>query len=267
MTSRHRRALFRTTIEQAVNDRAIAFDDSSRDFLDNVELKKVLADVTRQTGRTIDLLGFDACLMNMVEVAYQLRTTAQCVVGSEEIEPGDGWPYDRVLMALAARPTMTARDLGKEIVDAYVASYHTQAVTQSVLDLTAVEDAATKVDALAKALSKAIRTPEEYVAVSKALNATQRFKTADFVDLVHFCEELGTRTKASAVKTATAQVIAAVTGANGFVAAERHKGTGVAGARGVAVYFPRGPVNKVYGKLDFAKSTAWSDFLEAFHTT
>ena len=29
---------------QAVHDRAIAFDDSSKDFLDNVELKKVLAD-------------------------------------------------------------------------------------------------------------------------------------------------------------------------------------------------------------------------------
>ena len=52
---------------------------------------------------------------------------------------------------------------------------------------------------------------------------------------------------------------------NGFVLAERHKGMGVGNASGAAIYFPRGPVNKVYGRLDFAKATAWRAFLEAFH--
>ena len=98
-------------VAQATHDRAIAFDDTSRDFLDNVELKKVLAEVKRQTGRDIDVLGFDACLMNMIEIAYQLRGTAQVVVGSEELEPGDGWPYDRVLETLAATPTISPAEL------------------------------------------------------------------------------------------------------------------------------------------------------------
>jgi hypothetical protein len=39
---RFRRALFRTTVEQAVRTRAIAFDDGAEDFLDNVEVKRVL---------------------------------------------------------------------------------------------------------------------------------------------------------------------------------------------------------------------------------
>ena len=40
----------------------------------------------------IDLLGMDACLMSTLEVAYQTRANAVNVVGSEELEPGDGWP-------------------------------------------------------------------------------------------------------------------------------------------------------------------------------
>ena len=41
--------------------------------------------------------------------------------------------------------------------------------------------------------------------------------------------------------------------------------TGVANATGAAIYFPRGPVNKAYSKLDFAKATAWRPFLDAYH--
>ena len=47
--------------------------------------------------------------------------------------------------------------------------------------------------------------------------------------------------------------------------AERHKGASVSNASGAAIYFPRGPVNKAYAKLDFAKQTAWRGFLEAYH--
>jgi hypothetical protein len=265
LATRHRRALFATTVDQAVQDRAIAYDDTSQDFLDNLELKRVLTDVARATGRPIDVLGFDACLMNMIEIAYQLRTTAGVMVGSEELEPGDGWPYDRVLKTLAAAPDMTPLALGTEIVKQYIASYRSGNVTQSALDLPRVDATASAVDALAKALVAAIRTPAEYVAVTRSINATQRFDMKDFVDLGHFCSELATRTKVAAVKAALKDTLTSLRGAGGLVAAEQHKGSGVRGATGVAVYFPRGPVNKVYARLDFAKKTAWSQFLKAYH--
>jgi hypothetical protein len=265
LSSRHRRALFGTTVAQATNDRAIAFDDTSRDFLDNVELKKVLAEVKRQTGRTLDVLGFDACLMNMIEVAYQMRGTAQVVVGSEELEPGEGWPYDRILELIAARPTITGTELGPNIVRFYVDSYRSDTVTQSAFDLGRLDAAAAAVDALAKALTKAIKDPVEYTAVAKTHNATQRFDTVDFVDLGHFCQELSKRTKTAAVKTAAKATLDVLATRGGFVLAQGHKGTSVKNASGAAIYFPRGSVNKSYAKLDFAKATGWRTFLEAFH--
>lgn len=265
LSSRHRRAVFSTTVEQATNDRAIAYDDTSRDFLDNVELKKVLAEVKRQTGRTLDVVGFDACLMNMVEIAYQLKGTAQVVVGSEELEPGNGWPYHLVLKALAEKPNMTPAQLGSKIVDLYVSSYPSGNITQSALNLAELPNIAKAVNTLATAMKTALKDTAEYAAITKALNAVQKFDMPDFIDLGNFCQELAGRSKTAAVKTATKGVLACLQSDGGFVINQRHKGSGVSGATGVAIYFPRGPVNKVYGRLDFTKATAWKAFLEAYH--
>jgi hypothetical protein len=265
LPGRHRPALFGTTSAQATNGRATVFDDTSRDFLDNLELKRVLAEVTRQTGRTLDVLGLDACLMNMIEVAYQMRGTAQVMVGSEELEPGSGWPYDGVLDLITTRPTITAPELGQNIVRLYIDSYKSAGITQSALDLGELDSVATAVDRLAKALTRAIAAPAEYTAVARTLNATQRFDTADFVDLGHFCQELRKRTKSAAVKAAAKATLDALAVRDGFILAESHKGASVKHSSGAAIYCPRGPVNKAYAKLDFARATGWRSFLESFH--
>jgi Clostripain family len=265
LSGRHRRALFQSTVAQATHDRAIAFDDTSKDFLDNLELKKVLVDVKRQTGRELDVLGLDACLMSMVEIAYQLRGTARIVVGSEELEPGDGWPYDRILKTLASEPDMSSADLGTAIVEHFVASYRGETITQAAVDLSKLSSVAAAIDTLAKALTKAIKKSPDYTAVTKALNATQRFDTPDFVDLGHFCQELSKRSATKEIKDGAKATIEALTAEGGFVVAERHTGKGVSNANGVAIYFPRGPVNKAYRLLDFAKTNTWRTFLEAYH--
>jgi hypothetical protein len=118
---------------------------------------------------------------------------------------------------------------------------------------------------LARALTQAIKKSPDYTAVTKALNATQRFDTPDFVDLGHFCQELSKRSATKAVKAGAKATLDALTAEGGFVVAERHKGKGVGNANGVAIYFPRGPVNKAYRLLDFARANAWRAFLEAYH--
>jgi hypothetical protein len=263
LARRHRRALFSTTVDQAMADRGIAYDDTSRDFLDNAELKRVLAEVTRASGRRIDLLGFDACLMNMLEVAYQLRPSADFIAGSEQVEPGDGWPYDRVLRALTARPEMTARELGSAIVSEYVASYGDDSVTQSVLDVARADACASAVDALAAALIPALKTASEYQAVSRALAATLRFEIADFADLASLCTEVASRSRNAAVKDAAADVLETISGPEGIVTTEAHTGEAMAAARGVSIYAPRLAPARTYARLDFARKTRWDEFLAA----
>jgi len=95
--------------------RAICYDDTSMDFLDNQDLVRAFADAEQQTGQRLPVLGMDACLMSMIEVAYQVRECADYMVGSQEVEEGTGWPYALILRELVDAPDMSPLDLSKLI--------------------------------------------------------------------------------------------------------------------------------------------------------
>ncbi len=99
--------------------KAILFDDEAKDFLDNLELK----DVFTALPTKVDIIGFDACLMNMLEVVYQLRDYSEVIVGSEELEPGKGWDYNALIKFLIENPNASNEEIGKAIVDSFIASY------------------------------------------------------------------------------------------------------------------------------------------------
>jgi pimeloyl-ACP methyl ester carboxylesterase len=123
----------RSILEQGPT-RGYGYDDTAGDFLDNAELRKVLLQVKEILGRKLDLLGFDACLMAMIEVAYQVEDVADLLVASERTEPGDGWWYSRAFRDLPRHPEMTPRKLAKDIVGAYRAAYRDD-MTLSAIDL------------------------------------------------------------------------------------------------------------------------------------
>ena len=71
----------------------------------------------------LDILNFDACLMASAEVAATLGGFTDYLVFSSETEPGYGQEYSGWLNALAQDPRMNGFELGKRIVDAFVAFY------------------------------------------------------------------------------------------------------------------------------------------------
>jgi Clostripain family len=265
--SGHRRALFSTTVDQAVLERAIAYDDTSRDFLDNKELQKVLADVVKQTGRRIDILGFDACLMNMVEVAYQLKDSVDYIVGSEETEPGDGWPYEAQVRALATAPDAAAKDVAPELVRNYLDSYKTsrEDVTQSAIDVSRVGDVAEATKAFAATCMPLLSDRGGYADFSKAVKNAQRFHMKDFADFGDLCSRLGDGSAESSAKDAAQRVHDSLFGGSPFVIASGDQGVSVKGATGTAVYFPIvGDVQVAYEQLDFAGATDWGKLITKY---
>ncbi len=259
---RMRRAVFATSVRKAATARAVLFDDSARDFLDNLELKRVVAKARSALGRRIDVLGFDACLMSMAEVAYQVRTAVDVQVGSEEVEPADGWPYAAILSKLAAKPSMTPRELGATIVDRYVASYGaSDGVTQSALDLSRADDLRRAVDGLARALVDGCAEPTTLLAIVRARRSTQHYDTKEYVDLAHLCLRLKAQDAGEAIADACDIVRGAVAG---IVIASGSKGGAVANSHGVSIYFPEAAASPLYATLDFAKQGGWDAFLKAY---
>ncbi len=64
------------------------------------------------------MIGFDACLMGQLEVYQALAPYTQYVLAAEEIIPGNGWEYTTPFSQLVADPTMSAEQLGSNIIDA-----------------------------------------------------------------------------------------------------------------------------------------------------
>ena len=51
-------------------------------------LSYALSQIKDVLGQKIDLVGMDACLMAMVEVAYEIKDYVNILVASQETEPG-----------------------------------------------------------------------------------------------------------------------------------------------------------------------------------
>ena len=242
--------------------RAIAFDDKAQDFLDSVELKNVFASVATKAKKKFDVIGMDACLMSMVENGLQVQGAGEVFCGSQEVEPGDGWPYDRILKALTAKPIMTGQQLSSLIVNEFVGSYSKdEAVTQSAFDLAALTAVRKSADALGDLLVKALANPDDLAvegAINRARKQSQKYEHPDYVDLCDFTTKLaalwpGAGNAASAVQLAIGKCV--------FANAAPHPN--VSQSHGLSIYLPVDKVNDLYARLDIA-SGGWAKFLKAF---
>jgi cysteine peptidase C11 family protein len=270
-TQRLARSFFSTTVVEILSrptagERQICNDDGTGHSLDTLELGNVIKAAAKEMGHDVDVVGMDACLMSDLEVAYQIRNEARVIVGSEELEPGAGWPYDQVLAKLVAEPAMSATDLAEIVVDRYSASYakHSSVwpVTQTALVTKETKPLASAVDALERALRTQLKSG--WTEVFRAQLRSVRFD-ADLVDLSSFCRALGDSTLDSKTKEAAAGVVDALQ-PGGFVLAESHLGKSVEDVGGVSVYLPppTGSISRYYKDLSFAKTHRWDEFLASY---
>ncbi len=139
--------------------KGICWDETNdADALSMAELREALEVVTAAVG-PLDLVGFDACLMGMLEVAYDIRQYGLVMVGAQPSEVGYGWPYDRILDELIGNPSMTAAELGTIIVDGYYESIEhlsfedpDELYALSAIDLSRIEPLADQVASLGETL-------------------------------------------------------------------------------------------------------------------
>lgn len=258
--------------------RPIAFDDSSKDFLDTADLRKALCEAEAETGVRLDLIGMDACLMAMVEGAQELTDYTDYFVGSQEVEPLDGWPYAVILSALNKEPGMAPRDLAVRIVSEFARSYKAatrleETITQSAIDL---QNAAQTVD-LCRALVEAIRDAADptlrrmikdlLVKVPPDPDAVLRFQDRNYRDLGDFARRLAKKTEFT-YYTAVSQAAQALydqlqlreTAAPVLQVAYRPK---YKGANGLSVFLPPklGDLLPIYQALRFPQATGWDKLL------
>jgi hypothetical protein len=262
--------------------KAVAHDDTDNDKLYMKEVQTALQNAKfRSPGRTgtsvkLDLVGFDACLMGMVEVAYALRDVTNYVVGSEETEPLGGWPYDAILGALDATPSYSPEDLAGVIVTEYVDSYPGETyITQSAVDITELSNLVSKINAFTNVANAEWAHLETARANAFRYHHWCPANVCWGIDLWDFANEVDSEVTSSAIRNAAVDVKNAI---DDFVIAERHS-PDMDESHGIAIYFPitqiafnNDPDHTGYEQgntdwpVDFVKFHNWDNWLEDYYT-
>ena len=253
----------------------VSSDTTSSDHLYNREVQNALESM----DRLIDVIGFDACLMQMIETGFAIRRSGRVMVGSEELEPGDGWNYQFLLGRLTAKPTMNAEELGRTTVDSYKEQYgsaggRTTLSALKLADLNAISSATSR---LGDACSQRIGTENKNIRAARdeCKNYAPGFGLHG-IDLQRFCEQLKSRTQDQVLRGEAQAVISLIDSimlANYASPASQGK----YGSRGLSIYFPRsyddyvndpdGPAyddsNTVF-PVEFVMAHRWDNFLHSY---
>ncbi len=244
--------------------RDIAYDDYGSS-LDMTELQRALRRAGLGPRNKLAILGFDACLMNMLEVVYQLRGETEYIVGSQQTEPGDGWPYDRVLAAMNAAPGREA--MARAIVRIYIRACREVGdsnVTQSAVRTDRIDGAARAWHRLGEALAGAL--PAETAALRRVRALVQSYEYPDYVDAVHTARLIVQEAQDATLRARAREFDAAV---RTCVVSAAHEGGMVRDSHGLTIWFPPDRAwylefRAKYTALDFfATYPGWVQFLDA----
>lgn len=238
--------------------RAVSYDDETHNAIEIWELRQALE------GTKVDILAWDASLMQMLEVAYEVRDHARYVVGSEESPPGAGYPYDLVFDNFRDAPDLPSATLAQSFVDGMLAvpEYQINKITQSVLDtdaLPALRDAITVLAQQLRTHSAALQTVIQ--SIRQQAQSYSPHPARVYRDLIDVCLRLEAATSIPEVVAASSTVRSAATAA---IVYEGHNANSP-GSTGISIDFSDGALfadfGKSYGLMTFAQDSGWDEWL------
>jgi hypothetical protein len=256
--------------------RTISEDVTNQDRLYVREVQDALESVFKD-GESLELLGFDACLMQMLEVGYAMRRVTKVMVASEELEPNTGWNYSGWLQRLVEKPEVNGKLVGELLINSYASTYGRSQpdTTLSATDLTKMETLAAAVSAFGDELAANLDNSWRHIA--KARHGCNIYgRRYHGIDLHRFASMIAKGPLAPSLRERAATVVklteAVVT--NNYVGQARR---GRFGSRGLALYFPANRKayegdkfkdaykdENDYYPVQFVKDHRWDNFLHAF---
>ncbi len=270
------------------NNKGISFDDETGNYIRTKQIGDILKE-----GGAVDILAFDACLMQMTEVATEVKDKTKVIVGSEETVPGTGYPYNLWLAALAKKPSMSEEELGAVMVEAYKQFY---AYINKGAMLSAIRSSKIAgLNSLIADFAKLAMQVNDIEAIKKARTETIRFdilgpddadKTISFfADLYQFADIMGKNM--TKTDPAAAQLKAKIEELKTFISRDlviykgyhgnERTGKSLADANGISIYVPPAETRVQQAKLEaifeapystfeFDKATKWHDFVDFIYT-
>ncbi|MCM3900944.1 MAG: clostripain-related cysteine peptidase [Pyrinomonadaceae bacterium] len=154
-------------------------------------------------GQKLAILGFDSCVMGMLEVGYQFYHVAETVIASEGSVPSAGWTYAKILGCLTRDNTrnLDTKSVAELFVKQFIRSQDAYtvggvSVDMAAWDLSRFDDLAYAFNGLAEALLACFEDEESrlYRQMERVILQVhwkcQSYMYDQNVDLGDFCELL-----------------------------------------------------------------------------
>ena len=273
----------------------VCYDDSSTplpsgstDRLTMDEVQKGILAAKQPDGNAVDLsiIGYDACFMGMVEIAYENRNLADLMVASITTVPGDGWDYTAWLTEIQ-KTEKTPYDIAQKAAQTYVEFYSICAgaglggfpfTSMGVYDLTKVGKLVKDgLDPLARALIPLMDQYDLRGIIQSSESQTPQIQfhgeAFPFTDIGWYVTLLGE--KMPDLQVETARVLTLLTGTFDMTVLYFDYVTPDADmclrSYGMSIYYTISS-DKLYDNyltsgLDFVEDTQWDEFLWALAMT
>ncbi len=232
------------------------------DYLSTAEMRRAFCSITLEGSEKMDVVFYDACLMGMIEEAYEIKDYVNYLIGSEN-EAWGSMPYDQYINSItsATQPRELAADVVKEYTTSLPLTGHPSTI--SAVDLAAINEVTLAVDSLARAMINGLTSAETVLQIKDAYLLTQKFdydsdlrlagETEGYVDLYHLASQIQENVTNTAILDAAESVTNALASGDGaFVIAEQHRSGypwvmtepleywNLDNAHGISIYLPLG---------------------------
>jgi hypothetical protein len=255
-------------IKSKLFNKGVSPDDTSKSILSIDSLVRALK---KSNIKKFEIVGFDACLMQMIEVSYSLKDITSYVVASVDSEDGNGWKYNGFLKWISDG-NIESIDITKKIIEETVTQKKEQNIisTLSVIDTSQIEKYILKIIELIN-LCKVNNSILEKIDFS--LEQAIKFNSPageDYMDFFNFITILKKNLEGDSSYNSIIDKIneilldeSKLILFNKFWYPEDDR---MDSTHGLSIYVPEyWFIWKPYKKTNFYKKTKWSDFLILIH--
>jgi len=232
------------------------------------ELKQAVTGVKDLLGKKLALIGFDACLMNMIEVAGEIKDAAKIMLGSEGLVPYDGWPYGTVLKIITDNPGKSSTEFAQEAVSAFISANDDFDLCFSAVDLEQLDGCLEPLDRLVQLL--AINAGNSFIITGRETVQTfpepgrEPSPRDEYLDLIDFIELI------TAVPGIDNEARICLERLEKTVIKTANSGSNHTHAQGISIWFPYYWLSfkrqsPSYAGLGFAGSVSWLRFLNSYY--
>ncbi len=254
--------------------RGVCFDDTHNSCLTERKLAHSLSEICPLLAhKKFDIIGFDTCLMATIETASLIEPFAHYMVASQDLEPGAGWNYEKILSIFLQERPISPCEFACHIVEKFSETYkHELDCTLSAFDLSHTTHMNLLLKIIAEKLVILFKNQKTtFIQRSRDPAFCTHFYGSDYIDLIHFYKNILTELrniKNPALEDEKQQLTlllqqAIATTFNCIV--HNKTGNNHTNAHGISIYFPAQSIHHSYKSNMFANLNYWLTFLHLYN--